>query len=528
MDNKTLLIALGIIAISYTIFFGLLGTRRKDKTLFVFTLGYLSAFFLVILTYFQTEWSKFFGVILLNIIYFILLFTLTGGFKVRFGLPLINKKIIIHFIIFILFLLFFTYIIPHFSVRIIISSIMSIVVIYDNYADSIKAIKTNTPALKKIADSVLIIFFIVSLARIIYACITFQSEGVLIEQTSFTTVTNIFMFITLNLWAMIILSLDYMQFLMKLHEQNDLLSKIALKDSLTGLYNRHFLEQEITRYFEISKSNQQPLSFIMFDLDNFKIVNDVFGHDYGDEVLKIVADTTLDNIRPSDIAVRWGGEEFLVILPNTDIKSAENAAEILRSKVQEALNDKNGKVTISLGVTEYNDHDSGLSWFRRADYGLSQAKKTGKNKVVIWPKNKPLPQAFATVEWHNSWNSGHDEIDRQHKELIDESNKLAIIALDKDNKEVIIKQLKNIVNATINHFNYEENELFTIGYELYDEHRLEHQSLIDHFSQMIVAAQNDEITVKYCFDQIVGTLIIGHMLHYDKLYFPYFQNEKKN
>lgn len=528
MDNKTLLIALGIIAISYAVFFGLLSTRRKDKTLFVFTVGYISALFVVIFTYFQTEWPMFFGVILLNVVYFILLFTLSGGFKVRFGLPLLNKNIVIHFFVFLVFLLFFTYVVPHFSVRIIISSVMSFVVIYDNYVDLKKAIKSNAASIKKVADTVMLIFLIVSVSRIIYASITFQSEGVLIEQTSFTTVTNIFMFISLNVWSLLILSLDYMQFLRKLHDQNDLLAKIALKDSLTGLYNRHFLEQEITRYFEISKSYHQPLSFIMFDLDNFKIVNDVFGHDYGDEVLKIVADTTLQNIQPSDIAVRWGGEEFLIILPDKDIKKAEITAETLRIKVQAALKDKKGQVTISLGVTEYNENDSGLTWFRRADYGLSQAKKTGKNKFVSWPKNQPLPQAFATVEWNNSWNSGHEKIDKQHKALIEESNKLAIIALDKENKEIIINQLEHILNSTIDHFKFEENLLYTIGYELYEEHHQEHQSLIDYFNKLIEETRLDKITVKNCFDQIVGTLIIGHLLHYDKLYFPYFQNEKKN
>jgi len=327
---------------------------------------------------------------------------------------------------------------------------------------------------------------------------------------------------------MLIVSVDYLQFLTKLKNQNELLSKIALKDSLTNLYNRHYLEQEIIRYFNIANTAQEPLSLIIFDLDNFKIVNDVFGHNYGDEVLKTVALTTLNQLRPTDIAVRWGGEEFLIICPNSDINSTNSLAETVRLAVKQAFSNQTAKVTISLGVTDFNQSDSLVTWLRRADYALGQAKKTGKNKTVVWPKEQPLPEAFTTVEWHDSWNSGNIEIDRQHRDIIKESNKLALIALEQGDHERSIAQLEKILNDSIEHFNFEEELLRDIGYSNYIEHRQEHQQLIPRFKNLVEEAKAGKITIKHCFDEIIGTFVIGHILQYDKLYFSSLSSNEKN
>lgn len=523
MDNRTLLIALAIIATSYTFLFALLGLKRKEKSFLVFSLGYFFAIFLAVLTYHQGIWHPIFGVVLLNMTYFVFLFLLSAGFKVMFNLPLLTKRTPGYFVLFLIIYIFFTFIIPHYSIRIIISSFMALIVIYDNYVSISHVLRKDAPKYLVVAKSVIFIYLFIAIIRNIFAISTFKAVGLLIEDTLFTTITNMFIFISINIWSMLILSADYAKLHSMLEKQNEELKRLALKDSLTGLYNRHFLEQEIERYTQIAKVYNQPLTFIMFDLDNFKIVNDVYGHDYGDQVLIKVAEVTKNTIRSSDIAYRWGGEEFLIILPNTPVNTANDVAENLRLAIKDAFKEKTGQVTISLGVSEYKANDSSQSWFRRADYGLSQAKKSGKDKVVVWPTHQPLPLAFATVEWHESWNSGHPEIDKQHKELIVLSNELAHIALERENVENVLTQLQIIMDHVINHFRYEESILFEIGYDQYETHKTEHNALIDRFQILLQDAKANKVSIKECFDQIAGTLIIGHLLHYDKLFFPLFQ-----
>ncbi len=524
MDNRTLLVALGIIATSYSFLFLLLSYKRRDKSFLVFSIGFFFALILALLTYQQGNWHPFFSVILLNMSYYVFLYLLSAGFKVLYNLPLFNKRTLIYFLFFFCLFIVFTFVFPHYSIRIILSSIMALIVIYMNYKELNPTLLKETPKYSIVSKSVVLIYLFIAILRILFAMITFRAEGILIEDALFTTITNMFIFISINVWSMMILSADYAKLHSILKEQNDQLAKLALKDSLTGLYNRHFLEQEMQRYTTISTSYNQPLSFIMFDLDNFKIVNDVYGHDYGDQVLIKVAEVTLKTIRPLDIAYRWGGEEFLIILPNTPIASANELAENLRVAVKEAFFEKKGQVTISLGVSEYKANDSSLSWFRRADYGLGQAKKTGKDKVVVWPSHQPLPLAFATVDWHESWNSGHPEIDKQHKELIQLSNELAAIALERENIGQVIHQLDIIMEHVMAHFKYEEQILFQIGYDQFDLHQAEHNHLITRFQKLLEDAKANKVSIKECFDQIAGTLIIGHLLHYDKLFFPLFED----
>lgn len=528
MDNKTLLIALGIIAISYTLFFGLLAFKRKEKSLAIFTAGYFTSIIVIFLTYFQPNIPIFFGVIILNLAYFLFLFFLSGGFKARYQLPLFSKSIYIIFLVFLVLFIVFTYIIPHFSIRIIISSLVSVVILYANYVDVHKIILKRAPAYAKIGSTIIVIYSIVAIFRIIYAIITFHSEGFLLEESSFTTISNMFIFISLNVWAMLIISIDYLQFVLKLKEQNELLAKIALKDALTNLYNRHYLEQEIDRYFQIAIAYHQPLSFILFDLDNFKIINDVYGHDYGDEVLKLVSKTVSENIRPIDIAFRWGGEEFLIICPNTLINDSYALAEKIRIAIKNTFISEKSQLTISLGITDFSENDSKLSWFKRVDYGLSQAKKTGKNKSVIWPKNKIIPEAFTSVEWHESWNSGSNELDLQHQNLIHQANKLAIIALDQNHKEKILDQIDLLINEAINHFKFEEKMLLDLGCPLYESHKKEHDHMIPQFQTLIEEVKADNISIKSCYDRIVGTFIIDHMLKFDKQFFPFLKEKFKS
>ena len=169
--------------------------------------------------------------------------------------------------------------------------------------------------------------------------------------------------------------------------------KHATLDALTGFYNRRQLEERIKQEVSSAVRQKTPLCAIMTDIDHFKQVNDTYGHAVGDEVLRTVAKTIRTQLREYDIAGRYGGEEFAILLPFTRLEEAKMVAERLRSSVEKRIVDisrinaeaetKSINVTISLGVYEFNPRDKDGDLLKKAHKALYTAKETGRNRVVI-------------------------------------------------------------------------------------------------------------------------------------------------
>lgn len=156
----------------------------------------------------------------------------------------------------------------------------------------------------------------------------------------------------------------------------------AFKDQLTGINNRRLFETIIDNEIEISEKSNKPLSMILLDLDNFKIVNDTYGHPVGDELLKQSAQVVSSIIRNSDIFVRYGGEEFVILMSQTSEDGAVLLAEKIRKALEETVFPIAGRQTASFGVAVRMKGESFTSWYQRLDKALYTAKKSGRNKVV--------------------------------------------------------------------------------------------------------------------------------------------------
>ncbi|MDO9265599.1 MAG: diguanylate cyclase [Sulfurimonas sp.] len=167
-----------------------------------------------------------------------------------------------------------------------------------------------------------------------------------------------------------------------LKAMNANLKKMATTDNLTGIYNRHKFEEMFEIEIDRVLRYESPLSMIMVDIDYFKRVNDTFGHDVGDYVIKNIVDVVKKKIRNIDIFVRWGGEEFIILCPETDSLSAAILAEKLRSAIEKTTLDKVGNITCSFGVTSYVKKDSKNSFIKRLDSALYRAKDEGRNVVI--------------------------------------------------------------------------------------------------------------------------------------------------
>src|SRR5881396_1344490 len=172
---------------------------------------------------------------------------------------------------------------------------------------------------------------------------------------------------------------------LKLHET---LRSQSIRDPLTGLFNRRFMEESLIREVLRAARNQGPLGVIMIDLDGFKSFNDTFGHDAGDTLLRELGFLLRNNIRAEDIACRYGGEEFTLVLPEATLEATLERAEQIREEIKRLKvlhRDQDlGQVTVSLGVAVFPNHGTtGEALLRAADTALYRAKIDGRDRVAV-------------------------------------------------------------------------------------------------------------------------------------------------
>jgi two-component system cell cycle response regulator len=170
----------------------------------------------------------------------------------------------------------------------------------------------------------------------------------------------------------------------QLRERNAELDRMTRTDALTGVYNRRHLEEELTRQYAIARRQRHPVSVLLLDIDHFKQVNDTYGHPAGDLVLREFARRLRDDLRAGDIAGRWGGEEFLVVLPGADLSAAIEVAErIRRATARTPVITAEGEIPLTVsGGCAVGPLDTPDDQVSRADTALYQAKAAGRDRIV--------------------------------------------------------------------------------------------------------------------------------------------------
>lgn len=166
-----------------------------------------------------------------------------------------------------------------------------------------------------------------------------------------------------------------------LREANEELRLLAATDPLTGAWNRRYFVRIAEREIRLSRRRGQPLSMLMLDIDHFRSVKDHHGFEAGDLVLVAFTHRLRSRLRSTDVLTRWGGEEFVVLLPDCWLDDATNVARSLRQRVAEEPFPPIGELTASIGVAELGDDDDLESWLRRTDDALYAAKMRGRNRV---------------------------------------------------------------------------------------------------------------------------------------------------
>lgn len=177
----------------------------------------------------------------------------------------------------------------------------------------------------------------------------------------------------------------------KLEKVNQQLEEISRKDPLTAISNRRDIMEKINYEFIRFERNQKAFSIIMGDIDHFKSINDKYGHDCGDHILKLFAKIIVSVVRKQDIVGRWGGEEFILLLPETNLEGGKIAAEKVRRRIDQnefIYRNKKIHVSITLGVSEISNNKDIDSCIKEADTALYKGKHNGRNRVEVFnPKD---------------------------------------------------------------------------------------------------------------------------------------------
>lgn len=304
----------------------------------------------------------------------------------------------------------------------------------------------------------------------------------------------------------------------QLKEKNEKLLKSAITDELTGVYNRKFFEKRVVEEMEIADRANEHISLIIFDLDRFKLVNDNFGHQFGDEVLKRTTQIAGDLIRKTDFLNRVGGEEFAIILPNTNKAQAVLVAEKVRKALEDNKHFKVGQVTGSFGVAERMKAESLRSWYKRADNALYQAKNTGRNRVVDSDKID-IPLVSLQVQWRQEWNCGNDEIDEQHDKILQIANDLITKIYAGASHNECMDMIKLFLEYAVNHFATEERILMEIEYDDLIAHIKKHEYLTNKAIYLKECYEKKELQPAAFLSFIIDEVVVEHLTKEDTKFF---------
>jgi two-component system cell cycle response regulator len=297
---------------------------------------------------------------------------------------------------------------------------------------------------------------------------------------------------------------------------NENLYRLATKDALTDLYNRAFFIEAFEHKKKESQRSGLPFSLVLFDLDHFKQINDEYGHQKGDVVLRATSDTVKSRLRGSDIICRWGGEEFCVLLPNTFLDDATQVAQIIRQSIEDMKLDGIRTITASFGVTAWQPEDTYETMFRRVDNSLYLAKLTGRNNVItndeLYIQRGGLPM---NIEWGPFFKSGHPQVDAEHFELIRLCNSIIVQCFTEQNKEKTTTLFNKLIAHIVKHFKNEELILEEFHYKGLDEHKRVHQDLLNKsllFQKKLTLGDTTSIDIaKY----IIQDVVVGHIIKSD-------------
>lgn len=297
----------------------------------------------------------------------------------------------------------------------------------------------------------------------------------------------------------------------------------ATVDPLTQLYNRRYFDETVKKEINRSTRHHHPLSMILFDLDHFKTINDTFGHIVGDEILSNITDVASNCLRETDTIARWGGEEFSILLPETDLQGAYHVAEKIRQAIMTYKHPTVTRITASFGIAQYRMDESYITWFERVDRYLYYAKENGRNQIYGLKRDYKSIDQLIQLKWHDSFSSGNTIIDEQHKELFKIANSIISNTMKINSESANRHAIKAFFEFVKKHFEDEEYILKDVGYPEEDllKHKKDHDALLSKIKTKYTKENLTHSEVMQIAMMLIQEVVYEHMIQEDAKYFDY-------
>jgi diguanylate cyclase (GGDEF)-like protein/PAS domain S-box-containing protein/hemerythrin-like metal-binding protein len=319
----------------------------------------------------------------------------------------------------------------------------------------------------------------------------------------------------------------------ELARANEGLRRLARRDALTELPNRLAANERLHSEFISMKRLDTAYAVLMIDIDFFKRVNDTHGHAVGDQVLQRVAQVLRLTLRESDFIARFGGEEFIALLPATELAAATRVAEKIRQAVEAAPDPTAGTLTLSVGVAiAHHEQASEKEAVLDADNALYFAKNQGRNQVQLAPESLARAQVneahsanLVHLVWREVYKCGNAVIDAQHRALFKDVNQLLSAVLGEREPQDVLALVQHFIADVLQHFQEEEAILTRAAYPGLAAHAELHRALIEQAGELSTRYGAGTLSLGELFAFLARDLVAHHMLVADREFFAYLASK---
>ena len=356
-----------------------------------------------------------------------------------------------------------------------------------------------------------------------------EREQIINRHVEIKMVTDVQIDYTPAIWlgvvlvAVIVTSLWWMR---RLNALNRRLQQLSVTDALTGLFNRTGLSASLPLDIERAQRYRRPLSVVLLDLDHFKRVNDEYGHLVGDQVLVEFAKLIQATVRQIDAIYRWGGEEFLIVCPETPPELVSNLTERVLDGVRRHRFPMQRTMTVSAGIANLGAGDTMTSLLQRADEALYQAKTAGRDRICLAPDVSPRdaaesgdPSGLVQLVWRPAYACGNEVIDREHRELFVHANTLLAAVLGDKPVADVSASIDILLAGVVEHFKDEEAILAAAGFAGLDAHAAMHRQLVARAMELVALFNQGKLGLGELFQFLADDVVARHMLVEDRKYY---------
>ena len=356
-----------------------------------------------------------------------------------------------------------------------------------------------------------------------------ERDKIINRHVEIKMVTDVKTDYTPAIWMAVLLvavSVTSLWWMRRLSALNRQLQQLSVTDALTGLYNRTALSATFQIDLERAQRYGRPLSIVLLDLDHFKSINDEFGHLVGDQVLIESASIIRKTVRQVDGIYRWGGEEFLIVCPETPPGQVWNLTKRILDGVRTHRFATGKPTTVSAGIANMGTGDTLSTLIQRADEALYCAKAAGRDCIHIAPDPSPhpidavtQPQSVVQLVWHDAYACGHPVIDAQHKDLFAQTNLLINALIANLPKEEIANRIEQLVGKLVTHFKDEEAILVAVGFSGQVRHAQLHAELIERANSLVSNLLKGTLSFGEVIEFLANDVVAKHMLVSDREFY---------